>query len=66
MESKKEKPGEPPKDSEAGVIPEIKDYKEKYHIKMDVDHKIGGGSFGLVFRIARKSDDKVLAMKISR
>jgi hypothetical protein len=33
---------------------------------MDVEHKIGGGSFGLVFRIARKSDDKRLAMKISK
>ena len=33
---------------------------------MDLDHKIGGGSFGLVFRISRKSDDKVLAMKVSR
>ena len=27
---------------------------------------IGGGAFGQVFRITRKSDGKVLAMKISK
>jgi hypothetical protein len=54
MESIKEKPGEPQKASEAGVIPEIKGYEEKYHIKMDEEHKIGGGQFGYVFKISRK------------
>ena len=65
MESIKEKPGEPQKASEAGVITEIKGYEEKYHIKMDEEHKIGGGQFGYVFKISRKSDGKVLAMKVS-
>jgi hypothetical protein len=32
---------------------------------MDEEHKIGGGTYGYVFKITRKSDDKVLAMKIS-
>jgi hypothetical protein len=47
------------------VIPEIKCYEEKYNIMMDEEHKIGGGQFGYVFKISRKLDDKVLAMKIS-
>jgi len=33
---------------------------------MDEEHKIGGGAFGLVFRITRKSDGKILAMKVSK
>jgi hypothetical protein len=49
----------------AAVIPEIKGYEEKYNIMMDEEHKIGGGQFGYVFKISRKSDDKVLAMKVS-
>ena len=65
MESKKEKPGEPMKTSLSAVIPEIKGYEEKYNIMMDEEHKIGGGQFGYVFKISRKSDDKVLAMKVS-
>jgi hypothetical protein len=32
---------------------------------MDKEHKIGGGAFGLVYRITRKFDGKVLAMKVS-
>jgi hypothetical protein len=62
MESIKEKPGEPMR---AAVIPEVKGNEEKYNIKMDEEHKIGRGQFGYVFKITRKSDDKVLAMKIS-
>jgi len=38
----------------------------KYDIKMDKEHRIGGGAFGVVFRITRKSDGKVLAMKASK
>jgi len=33
---------------------------------MDKEHRIGGGSFGIVFRITRKSDGRVLAMKVSK
>ena len=33
---------------------------------MDKEHRISGGSFGIVFRITRKSDGKVLAMKVSK
>jgi hypothetical protein len=33
---------------------------------MDKDHQIGGGAFGSVFRITRKSDGKELALKVSK
>jgi hypothetical protein len=33
---------------------------------MDKEHKIGGGSFGIVYRITRKSDGRDLAMKVSK
>ena len=66
MESIKEKPpGEPTRASYAAVIPEVIGNEEKYHIKMDEEHLIGRGTFGNVFKITRKSDDKVLAMKSS-
>ena len=44
----------------------LKDYEEKYQINMDKDHQIGGGAFGSVFRITRKSDGKELALKVSK
>lgn len=44
----------------------LKDYQEKYQISMDKDHQIGGGAFGSVFRITRKSDGIELAMKVSK
>jgi hypothetical protein len=53
------------KASLAAVTPEVKGNEENYNIMMDKEHKIGGGQFGFVFKISRKSDDKVLAMKIS-
>jgi hypothetical protein len=43
----------------------LNDYEEKYQINFDKD-KIGGGTYGTVFRITRKSDGKVLAMKVSQ
>jgi hypothetical protein len=33
---------------------------------MDDDHKIGFGKFAKVYRISRKSDGKVFAMKASQ
>jgi hypothetical protein len=54
MESIKGKPGEPSSASQAAVIPNIKDYEEKYLIKMDDDHRIGYGQFAKVYRISRK------------
>jgi hypothetical protein len=66
MESIKGKPGEQTSASLAPIIPNINDYEDKYLIKMDDDHKIGFGQFAKVYRITRKSDGKVLAMKASQ
>jgi hypothetical protein len=66
MESIQEKPGDPMIPCEPAVMSEVKSYEDKYHIKMDEKHKIGAGQFGYVFKISRKSDGKVLAMKVSR
>jgi hypothetical protein len=65
MESIQEKPGDPTSVCEPAVMSEIKSYEDKYHIEMDKKHKIGAGQYGYVFKIYRKSDGKVLAMKVS-
>ena len=68
MGNRHDKPAKSTTSSQKAAVPykEIKDYENHYEIKMDLDHRIGGGTFGNVFRITRKSDGRVLAMKVSK